>query len=187
MRAESRGVWLSPACNKCRSSPCPRLLGKEVDPLPQYAKPIAMLPQQLKEASAPSMTWRSSTSFSGLTLIITLALIKHFSKPEGATPSNGGGGGGGKRGGRARSTARPKVDVVSHRHCRAIEHAARAQRNTFGKWITAYVLCSTFITVMRKVTGSPWTNLLTSVTLHGKRKQALAVERVSKYAPFLRC
>ncbi|CAM9253266.1 unnamed protein product [Pylaiella littoralis] len=71
-----------------------------------------MLPQQLKEASAPSMTWRSSTSFSGLTLIITLALIKHFSKPEGSTPSNGGGGGGGKRGGRARSTARPKVDVA---------------------------------------------------------------------------
>lgn len=67
--------------------------------------------------SSPSMAstpktmlpmWRSNTS-SALTLVITLALIRHFSKPpqESSQADNG-------RGGQSRSGSKPKVDMVSH-------------------------------------------------------------------------
>lgn len=51
--------------------------------------------------------WRSNTS-SALTLVITLALIRHFSKPpqESSQADNG-------RGGQSRSGSKPKVDMVS--------------------------------------------------------------------------
>ena len=64
-------------------------------------------PSMTASSQTVSPMWRSNTS-SGLTLVITLALIRHFSKPpQEASPVENG------RGGQSRSRSKPKVDMVS--------------------------------------------------------------------------
>eukprot|EP00903_Cladosiphon_okamuranus_P014330 g13308.t1 len=70
---------------------------------------VGMLTELWTGQSIPQQLSRSNT-FSALTLLLTLALIKHFSKPEsGAFPKDGTGG---SRGERVWSTSRPKVDAA---------------------------------------------------------------------------
>ncbi len=93
----------------------------------QMKPPAAAMP-------APSrQMFQASSGLSGLTLLLTLALIRHFSKP----PSAAGSRRGGSRGERARSSSRAKVDAVSHtpQSCRAqrLAIAARACGRRFKK------------------------------------------------------
>lgn len=81
---------------------------------------------------APSrQMFQASSGLSGLTLLVTLALIRHFSKPQSAASSKRGG----ARGERARSSSRAKVDAVSHalQRCRA-RRLAKAPPLCTGMW-----------------------------------------------------
>lgn len=68
-------------------------------------RPADMAPSSMVAAS--KSMWRSNTS-SAVTLVLTLAMIKHFSKPQSASASSEG-----ETGGRARPGSKPRVDMVS--------------------------------------------------------------------------